>query len=152
MSLTNRNRHAHRFTCFCFLALQGPGNYQHDSMFAKQKSSLKQSSENFKFGSASRDDIVKVYTPGIPQEGTARKTPGPGAYTAQNHDKISRVGLSKTKAPAWAFAGQLNKVNRSPDLGTGCTLPQCGPGSYGAREAIGKQTSSTKKTAARAGR
>jgi hypothetical protein len=30
------------------------------------------------------------------------------------------------------------------------TLPQCGPGSYGAREAIGKQTSSTKKTAARA--
>jgi len=127
----------------------GPGNYAHDSMFSKQKSSLKQSSENFKFGSSARDDIVKIYTPGIPQEGTARKTPGPGAYTQQDHNKITR-GTGKSKAPAWAFAGNLNQVARDGVSDSFSTLPQCGPGSYGAREAIGKQTSSTKKTAARA--
>ena len=57
--------HVAQQTLTCAFLAQGPGNYSHDSMFSKQKSSLKQSSENFKFGSSARDDIAKVRLLGV---------------------------------------------------------------------------------------
>lgn len=127
----------------------GPGNYDCKSGFRKQLASNKTSSANFKFGSSTRDDIAIIYTPGLQQEGSSRQTPGPGSYVATSHDKISKKG-SKHKAPTFSFGGNLAKVKRGGLSNSSSTLPQCGPGAYGANGSVGGQISSLKKTAPRA--
>lgn len=134
---------AHRFKA------PGPGKYDRSSGTGKQTDSMKSSSANFKFGSSKRDDIAILYMPGMQQEGSARQSPGPGTYTVTSHNKISRKG-GKTHAPASSFGGNLAKVKRDGLGNTSSTLPQCGPGAYGANGSVGGQISSLKKTAPRA--
>lgn len=127
----------------------GPGNYHASSGVGKQTSSMKSSSANFKFGSSGRDDIAILYMPGLQQEGSSRQTPGPGSYSATNHNSISRKS-GKKKAPASSFGGNLAKVKRGGLGNSSSTLPQCGPGAYGAAGSVGGQISSLRKTAPRA--
>jgi len=124
----------------------GPGCYQTGSMMSRQASSKKLSSPNMKFGSSGRDDIEKVYMPNSKQTGSAKKTPGPGAYNVTSQNIISR-GKSKSKAPQTSFGGNLARVKRS-GVRPSTTLPQCGPGTYGCRDGLGTQASSMKRTAA----
>jgi len=126
-----------------------PGQYNANSGFQKQVGSTKSSSANFKFGSSTRDDIHIVYTPGLSQEGSSRQTPGPGSYANTSHNKICRKAGKKT-APTYSFGGNLAKVKRGGVGSSTSTLPQCGPGSYGASPSVGGQVNSLKKTAARA--
>jgi hypothetical protein len=113
-----------------------------------QTSSLTPSSANFKFGSSGRDDFHKSYVPELQQEGSSRKTPGPGSYSVTDHNKIARK-KGKAQAPTFSFGGNMAKVKRSGPGVRANTLPQCGPGSYEAKEAVGKQSSSLKRTSAR---
>jgi hypothetical protein len=65
-----------------------------------------------------------------------------------SQDSICRGAKGKVKAPGWQFGGNLAQMKRPPLSKSASTLPQCGPGSYGANDGLGTQVASTKKTAA----
>ena len=129
----------------------GPGNYDHDSSVDKQAESRRATAERTRFAKADRSAGQKVYMPGSKQLGSALHNPSPNAYEVSGgQDMISR-GKKKNRAPATSFGGNLGKMKRpSMSLRTGAP-PQCGPGTYTAKQAgIGTQVSSSKRTAPRA--
>lgn len=134
---------AHRFKA------PGPGNYNSGGSLGKQTSSTKTSSAYMKFSVAPREQQALTYMPDLQQEGSSRLTPGPGTYAPISHNSISRKS-GKKKAPVYSFGGNLAKVKREGLAGKTATLAGCGPGSYGAKESVGSQVSSLKRTAPRA--
>lgn len=105
----------------------GPGNYNINGSLGKQQSSLKTSSANNKFSTATRDQQAATYMPDLQQEGSSRMTPGPGSYTITNHNSISRKS-GKKKAASYSFGGNLAKVKREGLAGKSALCLNAGRG------------------------
>jgi len=122
----------------------GPGTYLSDSCMGKQKTSVKPSAPETKFGTSVRDALMKTY---ISAEGFCDSdpnkvnvllpTPGPGAY------EVPEQPLTARSAPAYTFG--LRPEKRVGETRP-CTMPEIGPGSYANRSTLGPQNQSFKQT------
>lgn len=115
----------------------GPGSYQTPSSMGNQQVSERPSSPGYSMGSASREKVGNVLSPGFNPVSTSN-TPGPAKY--QNQSGMGRQALSqKTSSNAFSF-GSNDKLKAERDKG----VP--GPGNYPNSSMLGIQSQSSYKT------
>lgn len=112
----------------------GPGAYESPSSLGRQTSSARPSSSNFSMGSASRDKVQNVLSPGfnpIPRSAT----PAPGTYR-QGSGVGRQTSSLYHSASAFSFGSDERIKQKSPTT----TVP--GPGRYSNASTLGIQHSS----------
>lgn len=116
----------------------GPGAYEHKSSLGKQAASVQPSSPIFGFGSAGRDQVNNVVSPGFSPIART-KTPAPGAY--KQGTGVGRQAQSNySSANAWSF-GSDQRLKKGREV---TTVP--GPGRYSNNSMLGIQSSSRYQT------
>ena len=116
----------------------GPGAYEHKSSLGKQSGSTSASSPIFGFGTAGRDEVANVLSPGFSPISRAQ-TPAPGAYAKGSG--VGRQAQSNfSSANAWSFGSDVRLKKEAQTT----TVP--GPGRYSNSSMLGIQSSSRYQT------